>query len=160
MSTRITSTDALKMLFGANHYLLKKNLEGVTHEESLLQPERDGNCLNWVLGHIVATRDAVLKMLNQESIWSQEEIDTYRRGSSPIRDGSRAQSLEKLVTDLDRSQDRLTAGLANVSDSELTAPAGDETVEKQLFILQLHEAYHAGQTGLLRRMAGHEGAIK
>jgi hypothetical protein len=29
-----------------------------------------------------------------------------------------------------------------------------------LFVLQFHEAYHAGQTGLLRRMAGREGVIK
>jgi hypothetical protein len=148
------------MLFGFNYYVLKKNLEGVTHEESLRQPESDGNCLNWVLGHIVTTRDAALKMLHQEPIWSQEQADPYRRGSSPIRDGSRAESLEKIVADLERSQDRLIAGLEKVSEPELNAPAGDETVEKQLFTLQFHEAYHAGQTGLLRRMVGHEGAIK
>jgi uncharacterized damage-inducible protein DinB len=159
MSTGITSTEALKMLYGFNYFLLKKNLDGVTHEESLLQPEGGGNCLNWVLGHIVATRDAALKMLNQEPIWNQDQADTYRRGSSPILDGARAEHLEKILADLELSQDRLVAGLANVSESELTAPAGDETMEKQLFTLQLHEAYHAGQTGLLRRMAGHEGAI-
>src|SRR3954454_2510939 len=123
MSTTTASTDALKMLFGFNCFILKKNLEGITHEESLRQPEGGGNCLNWVLGHIVATRDAALKMLNQEPIWSQEEADTYRRGSSPIRDGSRAESLERIVADFERSQDRLIAGLAKVSEAELTAPA-------------------------------------
>ena len=56
------------------------------------------------------------------------------------------------------------AGLAAVSEPELSAPAPDksaaDTVGETLFVLQFHEAYHAGQTGLLRRMAGHDGAIK
>lgn len=159
-----TSTDSLKLLFGINYDVLKRNLDGVTHEESLIQPEGGGNCLNWVLGHIVVTRDNALRLLSQEPVWSKEIAGVYQRGSNPLRDGSTAQPLEKLVADLERSQDRLVAGLAAVSEPELGAPAPDksiaETVGETLFVLQFHEAYHAGQTGLLRRMAGHEGAIK
>ena len=164
MNTKTTSTDALNMLFGINYSVLKKNLDGVTHEESLIQPEGGGNCLNWVLGHIVATRDNVMELLNQEPVWSKEIAGIYQRGSAPLGDGSHAQPLEKIVSDLDRSQDRLFAGLATVSEPELSAPSPDrsiaETVGEMLFVLQFHEAYHAGQAGLLRRIAGHEGAIK
>ena len=152
------------MLFGINYEVLKKNLDGVTHEESLIQPEGGGNCLNWVLGHIVATRDNAMQLLNQEPVWGKEIAGIYQRGSDPLRDGSNAQPLEKIVADLERSQDRLVAGLATVSEPELSAPSPDksiaETVGEMLFVLQFHEAYHAGQTGLLRRIAGHEGAIK
>ncbi|MFN2513071.1 MAG: hypothetical protein ABR568_16820 [Pyrinomonadaceae bacterium] len=81
-----------------------------------------------------------------------------------LHDGSNAQPLEKIVADLERSQDRLVAGLSKVSEPELSAAAPDKSIAKTvgetLFVLQFHEAYHAGQTGLLRRMAGHEGAIK
>ena len=160
MNTKTTSTDALKMLFGYNYAVLKKNLEGLTHEESLLQPEGGGNCLNWVLGHIVATRNQALELLHQEPIWRVEETDVYRRGSLPIRDGSQAQPLDKISADLERSQDRLVVGLTKVTAQEMNAPVGDQSVGEKLFVLQFHEAYHAGQTGLLRRMAGHEGAIK
>jgi hypothetical protein len=160
MNTRTNSTDALKMLFGLNYEVLKKNLEGITHDDSLIQPQGGGNCLNWVIGHIVATRDGALQLLKQDPIWSQEETETYRRGSAPIRDGSRALSLRKLVSDLDRSQGRLIAGLTGGSGTELSAAAGEQTVGETLFVLQMHEADHAGQTGLLRRMAGREGAIK
>jgi uncharacterized damage-inducible protein DinB len=159
-----SNTDALNMLFGINYQVLKKNLDGVTHEESLIQPEGGGNCLNWVLGHIVATRDNAIQLLNQEPVWGSELSGVYQRGSDPLRDGSKAQPLERIVADLDRSQDRLVAGLATVSEPRLSAPSPDtsiaETVGELLFVLQFHEAYHAGQTGLLRRMAGHEGAIK
>ena len=162
MNTKTTSTDALNMLFGINYDVLKKNLDGVTHEESLIQPGGGGNCLNWVVGHIVATRDYAIQLLDQEPVWSKEVTGIYKRGSDPLRDGSNAQPLEKIVADLERSQDRLVAGLATVSEPKLSAPSPDKskTVGEMLFVLQFHEAYHAGQTGLLRRMAGHEGAIK
>lgn len=164
MNTKTTSTDALNMLFGINYAVLKKNLAGVTHEESLIQPGGGGNCLNWVLGHIVATRDNAMQLLEQEPVWSKEIAGIYERGSAPLHDGSNAQPLEKILADLDRSQGRLVEGLSKVSEPELSAPAPDksaaETVGGTLFVLQFHEAYHAGQTGLLRRMAGHQGAIK
>jgi uncharacterized damage-inducible protein DinB len=159
-----TNTDALNMLFGINYEVLKKNLAGVTHEESLIQPEGGGNCLNWVLGHIVATRDNAVRLLKQEPVWSNETAGVYQRGSDPLQDGSKAQQLETIVADLDRSQKRLVAGLATVSEPELSAASPDtsiaKTVGELLFVLQFHEAYHAGQAGLLRRIAGHEGAIK
>jgi hypothetical protein len=51
-------------------------------------------------------------------------------------------------------------GFTEATGQEMNAPAGDQSVGEKLFVLQFHEAYHAGQTGLLRRIAGHEGAIK
>lgn len=163
-ATRATNVDALRMLFGINYEVLKNNLDGITHEQSLLQPQGGGNCLNWVLGHIVATRDIALQLLKQEPVWSKEEAASYRRGSPPIRDAAQAQPLDKIFADLGRSQDRLAAALAQATESQLSAPAPDrsvgETVGDTLFVLHMHDAYHAGQTGLLRRMAGHQGAIK
>ena len=89
-----SNTDALKMLFGINYDVLKKNLEGVTHDESLLQPPGGANCLNWVLGHVVATRDVALELLHQQPIWSKEDAALYRRGSAPIRDASKARPFD------------------------------------------------------------------
>jgi uncharacterized damage-inducible protein DinB len=37
---------------------------------------------------------------------------------------------------------------------------GDATVSEKLAFLQFHEAYHAGQIAILRRMAGKPGAIR
>jgi hypothetical protein len=36
---------------------------------------------------------------------------------------------------------------------------GDDPLGLTLHVLHFHEAYHIGQTALLRRMAGKEGAI-
>jgi len=164
MNTTTITRDALKKLFGISHQVLKKNLNDVTHEESLLQPEADGNCLNWVVGHILSTRNSALQMLNQPPFWNQEEAALYKRGSEPIIDGSRALNFKKMTTDLDRSQELLMACLSEISETQLNRPCPDpsigETIEEALFIMQFHETYHTGQTGLLRRLVGREGVIK
>jgi uncharacterized damage-inducible protein DinB len=47
-----------------------------------------------------------------------------------------------------------------MTEEHLAASAGKETVGDQLAFLQFHEAYHIGQAGLLRRLAGKDGAIR
>jgi hypothetical protein len=121
MNTTTVTRDALQKLFGISYQVLKKNLDGVTHEESLLQPEADGNCLNWVVGHILSTRNAALKMLDQQPFWKQDEAELYKRGSGPIKDGSRALNFKKMATDLDRSQELLMAGLSEISETQLNS---------------------------------------
>ena len=164
MNTTATSKAALTKLFSISYEVLKKNLNGITHEESLYQPESDGNCINWIVGHILSTRNSAVQMLNHQPFWNQEEAATYERGSEPIKDGSRALNFTKMFTDLDRSQERLIACLSGVSEAQLNAPSPipsvGETMEEALFIMQFHESYHAGQTGLLRRIVGKEGVIK
>lgn len=61
----------------------------------------------------------------------------------------------------------MNEGLARLAPEALDAPApfsprnkGDETVRSLLSILVFHQAYHTGQTALLRRMAGKAGAIR
>lgn len=152
--------DLLRMLFEINHYALKANLAGLTHEDSLLSPDPGGNCINWVLGHIVASRNRVLALVGDGPLWSEERASRFRRGSAPVTDPSNAEPLEAMVADLDRSQERIMAGLARMSDDDLARPGDGGTVAEQLAQLQFHEAYHAGQIGLLRRIAGKEGAIR
>lgn len=154
------SAQSLKKLFDVNRYALSVNVEGITHEESLIQPPRGGNCLNWVVGHIVANRNHVLRLLGEEPIWSEAEAEAYRRGSAPILDGARARPFAKLVEDFHRSQERLGAALDRADDAKLAEKEGKETVGESLAFLHFHEAYHIGQTALLRRMAGKEGAIR
>ena len=33
------------------------NLDGLTHDDSLFQPQGGGNCLNWIIGHLVKARN-------------------------------------------------------------------------------------------------------
>jgi uncharacterized damage-inducible protein DinB len=150
----------LKQLFDVNQYALRVNAEGLTQEDSLLQPPGGGNCLNWVVGHIVANRNHILRLLGEEPIWTDAEAEPYKRGSAPIRDSSHALPIERMLQDFDRAQERIRSGLDRAGDEGLAAAAGDKTVAEQVAFLHFHETYHIGQTALLRRMAGKAGAIR
>jgi hypothetical protein len=154
------SVEALQMLYGINSQALEANAKGLSHEDSLLQPPRGGNCLNWVAGHIVANRNFVLGLLGEQPIWSDAQAERYKRGSAPITDGSGAQRLEEILADFRTAQERIHAGLGRLKDEDLSRRKGDKVLGESLHFLQFHEAYHIGQIGLLRRMAGKEGAIR
>lgn len=153
------NVQGLKQLFGHNHYAIGVNARDLSHEESLVDPAPGGNSANWVLGHIVATRGAILSLLGEKHVWDDGTVDRYKRGSSPITPGT-AKPMPEIIEALDRSQERIVAGLSRLKDEDLAKPVGTDTVGARLATLQFHEAYHAGQLGLLRRIAGKEGAIK
>ncbi|HVE78178.1 MAG TPA: DinB family protein [Gemmatimonadaceae bacterium] len=148
-------------------YVVGLNLEGVTHEDSLIQPSPDGNCLNWVVGHLTAIYQHALRLLGQEPVMPEGALARYDRGSAPIRDAAEARRLEELVAAWNETTRRIDAGLAALSPETLDQPApfspeGDpnETVRSLLTAIAWHQAYHAGQTGILRRIAGKPGAIR
>jgi len=47
-------------LFVETYALLKRHTAGLTHADSLRQLPFKANCVNWVAGHIVATRANIL----------------------------------------------------------------------------------------------------
>jgi hypothetical protein len=137
------------------------HVDDVTHDESLIQPEPGGNCLNWVLGHIIATRNLELQKFGHAPIWVEQTAAPYRQGSEGIRkDAPGTQPLANLLADFDSSNDILSAKFTALTDAEAAAPLGAGTVRDSLVFFRMHEAYHAGQISLLRRLIGKPGAIK
>ena len=151
-------------LFDFHEKALQMNMEGLTGEESLVEPKPGGNCLNWIAGHIVAARNAILKLVGEEPVWDDGKAAPYQRGAKPPLDPDSLQDLDHILADFKRSQERIKAGLSRLTAEDLAASAGEgatgeETVGMRLSFLQFHEAYHLGQIGLLRRILGREGAI-
>jgi hypothetical protein len=150
----------LQRLFGLNHQVLHINTKGISNEDALVQPRPAGNCLNWVVGHIVSTRNLALKALGREPFWSEDVIARYKRSSPPITGPAEGLPFDRLVQDFDRSQEQLQSALGSLTDADLAKPADEGTFAERLAFLHFHEAYHVGQTAVLRRIAGKEGAIK
>lgn len=160
------SVEILERFFRYNHSVVKINIEELIHEDSLRRPSPGGNCLNWVLGHIVATRNSVLKILGEKAIWNGETAERYVRGATPVVEDTGAMRLERIVEDFNSSQQRIIKALKALNPSHLAEPAPSDTTKNEnetigslLTGLAFHEAYHAGQTGLLRRLVGKPGAI-
>jgi uncharacterized damage-inducible protein DinB len=148
------------------HRVVRLNVDGVSHEESLIQPRPGGNCLNWVMGHLVWVYAGALPMLQQEPVMRQDTLSRYARGAPALRNADEARDFGELVTAWDEATRRVDAGLAGFPPEALGRPAPhspsndpNETIRSLLSTIFFHQAYHAGQTGVLRRIAGRPGAI-
>lgn len=158
MAEYAIGADLIAHYFGMNQRVIHMQTEGLTHEESLLTPPFRGNSLNWVIGHMIAGRSSALRLLGGTPVWSEQEAAPYVRDSEPIA-AEKAYRLEKLIADLDESQERLESALQDLTAQELGQVNGDRTLGERLAFAYWHEAYHAGQTELLRQLAGMDDKI-
>jgi hypothetical protein len=89
MTTAISGTLSEVELWRDNtrttHQIVRRNVEGISHEESLAQPQPQGNCLNWVLGHLVCVYDETLSLLKQKPVLGREALKRYARGTPTER---------------------------------------------------------------------------
>ena len=162
----MTGSD-LVTLYEFSYFALNRNLDGVSNEESLLIPQPAGNCINWVLGHIVSARNAVLTLAGGAPIANGDVAQHYKRGSAALQPGDKVPDIGTLRGWLSDSQQQLIPALAAISEKTLSLtvpeamrrPPLTGSVGDALARLAFHEAYHNGQIGLLRRLAGKPGAI-
>ncbi len=153
------ATDLVR-LYERSYMGLKLNLRDISDADSRVEPPGGGNSINWVLGHVVMTRRLVLRLAGAEQVSDPELVEIYSGEEGVVFDRSRARPLERLVSDLDASQERLVQALAKLTPDALAAPARTSTVADVLGFLAFHEGYHNGQLGLLRRVVGKPGVIK
>jgi uncharacterized protein YciI len=157
------SGETLGQSFSVNCQVITMQADGLTHGDSLLQLPFRGNCLNWVLGHILANRNRAVDLLGETPFWGEAEVSRYARGSEPIASEGQALPLERLLEDLARSQELIEVGLAQVTPHEMAAPiAGDKrgrALGELLVGLHWHETYHIGQLEILRQLAGKDDVV-
>ncbi|HET7434803.1 MAG TPA: DinB family protein [Thermoanaerobaculia bacterium] len=157
--------ETLTTQFTMTRFIATANLAGITHEESIVRAAGGGNSINWVLGHVIATRCDVIPALHQPAPWSDAETRLYRRGMALAAEPEYL-PLDELRRAFEESQTSLLAGIATTSEEQFAAnapfnPGGQpETLGSLLMKIAIHEAYHLGQTGILRRMLGKPGAIR
>ncbi len=158
-------TNSLVSQLQLTSYVMQKNLAGLSHEETLQSPEGGGNCMNWVVGHIVRGRVMLQTVLGQDPMFDLDELAIYN--DKPLANANRAMPIEELLKRFDALQDPLATGLAGVPAEMLSkkapfSPANnpDETVGSLLAAFLFHEAYHVGQTGIQRRGLGKRGAVE
>lgn len=157
------SSQDLSNAFARNVSIIKMQTEGLTHEDCLRQLPFHGNCLNWVLGHIVVSRDGVLETLGEPPVMDAYGV-RYKRNSDPVTQADESTlALEELLNWLDRSQERIATALSKMDEAALAREytSGDRktTVGQRAFFLYFHETYHVGQTELFRQLAGKDDKI-
>jgi hypothetical protein len=162
-----TLAQAVRLQIGYVAYTCMVNLDGVTDEEALVGPDEKGNCINWIVGHLLHARAGLLDLLGAEPPFAKDKYERYERSSGPVEGPSGTVPLSEMTDDLAATAEPLEAALGDLTDDFLAReapikPTGneDETMGSLLAGLAFHESYHAGQLGLLRRIGGREGALK
>ena len=101
----------------------------------------------------------MLRLIRGEPVLSDLARQRYVTGSDPIKqDGEGVIHLEHLLELLNEGQGRIgdAAGKLSAEDMEKEIPVGDikMPVINRIFGFYFHDTYHAGQTDLLRQVAG------
>jgi uncharacterized damage-inducible protein DinB len=144
-----------------NYGIIQRQVAGLSHEDSLLQLPFRGNCLNWVVGHIMQSRNKMLKIVGAATVWTDEQIARYDREALPVVNGDDAMQFEQILTDFKQTHERFVEKLSSMAQDDLLLPAPevikgipDWSISEFLNFLLWHETYHVGQTEILRQLAG------
>lgn len=156
-------TKLLRADLARGQWVIDRQTDGLSHEDSLLQPPFRGNCLNWVLGHLAVHRGLMLEALGEANPVPQDLRQAYGPESSPILSASDAPyRLDQLVDLLRQLKEAFDQALEQRPAADLTAVIDAErgtTLGARLSFLLWHDAYHVGQTELLRQLAGKDDQV-
>jgi len=151
------TAEVISSTFASNHWLINYLVEGLNHEETLLQPEFEANCINWIVGHIIRGRSTAITLLEAEPVFTNALIERFKTGSAPVTGEGDSIPFDELVDHLNQSQERIAAALESIAPGALahenTTDRGTKPVGEHLSGLAWHETYHTGQLEFLRSLA-------
>jgi hypothetical protein len=152
------SAETLLKMMDWNSGIIRMQTKEISQAESLIQPPFQGNCLNWVVGHLLTSRDTILTLMKLEPVLSPAEMAIYDRGTKPLIDPQAAFELPALLEKIKISEERIREGILQLSDDDLdeatTFGSSNGALGRHIFFLLWHETYHVGQLELLRQLAG------
>ena len=158
-------SNVLHWLFQFNDYMVQGHCKDIDHEKSLLVHGAGGNCMNYVLGHILLTRESIIEIAIGN--WSMPEagVSLYAAHQDSI-DRTKLLPFEQLVALWIESQHQLMESLSKLTEVRMHEMIPDSPPFRKpdqrgraLHFYHFHETYHVGQLGLLRREAGLPGMI-
>lgn len=146
--------------FGGNFALLDRNLVGLTNEMAAVHPAPGISGAGWLMGHLVHARHGLMSWIgakpNPDPIWKA----TYGRHS----EGSGNHlPFPDLVEAFKATNGPMKEAFLAVGDWDLPTfhpPLGVELpVEQVVSFMFMHECYHLGQIGIVRKLLGLPGAV-
>lgn len=149
-------------MLGTSNHVIKQKTAGLSHADSMLQLPFPGNCMNWILGHLLVYREQSIGVIDGVSQPDEGEFAKYGYGSEPMTDPAEAIPLETLLDRLDGASERMIGALKEMPASRLEEFVDEErgaTVAQRLhFYIVFHEAYHVGQLEPLYELALAKGS--
>lgn len=137
--------------------LFIKAMDGVSAADAMRRPAERSNPLLWLAGHLTQFRSRLLTLIGVPRDFPWEDIfDT----GAEVGPASLYPSPAELVALWEDFSTLLEERLAALTEEELRAPPGlkvpstDATLRGAIGYFSLHEAYHVGQMGYVRKWLG------
>ena len=159
------SPEYLASSLSRNVQILKSQVDGLSHEDCLIQLPFRGNCMNWIIGHLVLNRNNILILLEAESLIDPISVERYKRDSDPItEESSDILPVEILMELLDRAQGNIANLLQGKTPDKLQKQVAffgntKMTVGEWLIFFYFHDSYHTGQAEIMRQATGVDDKI-
>ena len=153
-----TDLPTLTNQFKFNDEIYQRTTQGIPPEQWLIQPWQDSNHLLWVVAHAAVTRAVGIRLLGGE--WSAPWQSLFTRGQKRV-DNRQYPSVGEVQQAWNEISRRLLSALPTASPElmgkpvEKGKPSIDGTAGGMLGFLCLHESYHLGQMGFIRKWLGH-----
>ncbi len=138
-----------------NDEMLKPILAGFESEDWQQQPGA-GNSALWLVGHLTYARRMVLRILGEEIPTADWEA-CVGLGSSGKLDLAKIPSPQDLLEEFNALGKQLAQKLSDMSEEEAQTalekpmPFGVKTRKDVAHFFYMHDTYHVGQLGLIRR---------
>ena len=139
--------------------IMKNQTSGLSQEDSLIQPQPGGNCMNWVMGHLALNLTIILEILGAQIPEDLPNLDRYKMDTDPILAESEGvldlQELVEAYSFLNKKViDRLDQMTEDDFEEVIRFWEGKHRRGFMAFFYFFHNTYHLGQLEFLRNLAG------
>ena len=151
------SKEDYKSLFSTWERVLDMQTKDLGQDDLLIQPQPGGNCMLWVLGHIVNSLGEVVNELGGGlTPTTVKTYDRFAPGSEPVLGYEKdLPELEKIKEDFVTLSRIAIQALDEMSEEFFAQEAGHgQTNGGSLLFSAFHLSYHIGQLEYLRNLAG------
>jgi len=143
-----------------NQQVMKKLLDDITEEESMVRGEHGQNHIRWLAGHIFRSDLHGLIILGIDDGSYEKYGKLFGMGSVISDDPKAYPSMAEVRKMLYKSHDRLFETISKSSDADLEKQITDggnkRPAWQALTFLAMHEFYHAGQIVYIRKLLGRD----
>lgn len=152
----------LQFLLDSNQTAVRRLIDDVSEEESLVRGKDDLQHIRWCTGHLVYGAYLLLKTLGIEDPMPEGWHDLFCYGCEFQDDGSRYPSMAALRERLSAYHEQINSRIADLSDADLEGTLASKPPFENMnaistsLLLCKHEFYHAGQIAVMRRILGRE----
>ncbi len=157
-STATNRIDGIRLVFQANGFLFLNALRDVPESVFVTRANDHVNHMSFIAAHVTNARARAAALLGAKTTFPWDEI--AGGSSTSIAEGVQYPKRGEVESEWQRTTRLLMEALNGATDEALDAPVETglplpkKTVEMLISFLAMHESYHVGQLGLLRKQSG------